>query len=196
MPKLDLLSSLRRAAVPVPAAAPAPAPLPAATGVAQEPPSPVALVRVGAPIRNRAKAPSVQRREERGVRTLSLSLFAPQRAKLQALTNFLFEHDLRRSASLTVRACFQMSSNGPDMLAMARAVTDGVDYKKVSVAIYDAEQTILKDLTRYFIANGLDVAESVCGRAVIELAQANGRFLEVARDLEERQDRRGKKAIS
>jgi len=123
---------------------------------------------------------------------LSLCLFNSQREKLQELTTFLFEHDLRRSASLTVRTCFQVAKIGPGILPIAQAVADGTDYEKRNIAVYKDEQVILKNMTRYLVRNGLNVAEAVCGRVVIEMAVANAHFLEVARDLEERQDQRGK----
>jgi hypothetical protein len=159
-------------------------------------PAAVPAAAVGAPVRNRQKAPSVERQAGRGVRTLSLSLFPAQRTKLQELTAFLFENDLRRSASLTVRTCFQVAKLGPEMLPVAQAVAGGTDYEKRNIAVYDDEQVILKNMTRYFVKNGLDFAEAVCARVVIEMAAPDQRFLEVARDLEERQDQRGKKVSS
>lgn len=194
-----LTSSLFGAVAPtVPAPAPA-VPVPSPTRPPPLTPPRVALPASpaggssGAPVRNRTKSQAAAKQAERGVRILTMILFPAQVAKLKVLRDFLFQNDLGNNVSLAVRASFHMSTLGEDLLSVGRSAVEGSDHVPQNASIYKEEQDILKETLGYFLRHSVGSNEAVVGRAVLMAAAPNNRFLDIARDLKERQDQRGKK---
>lgn len=142
----------------------------------------------GKPKQNRA-----ERRKELGVRIGSLSVFPEQEKKLRELEEFLKDAGYRGNVrSLAIRTALRTIPIGPDLVAIAKRVKDGSNWKKKSVYFHAEDDEILKNMSRYLAREGMS-AEAVCGRAAIEAAHPPGKeFLALAAALLKRLDRRGK----
>lgn len=142
----------------------------------------------GKPTKNRA-----ERRKELGVRIGSLSVFPDQDRKLRDLEEFLKDAGYRGNVrSLAIRTALRTISIGPELLAIAKRVKVGSNWKKKSAYFHAEDDEILKEMSRFLAREGMS-AEAVCARAAIEAAHPPGKkFLSIAEALLKRLDRRGK----
>lgn len=199
-------ASMAAIARPTPKPAPTPAPAPAPSQPQPQPPAnqptptttapitkPVAAPIVGAPVRNVRRSESVELKKAQGVKTFTLCLFEPQVQKFAELTEYL-EDNLQSSklGSLALRTALYLTEKDKPFVAAVTRVTPGKDYVKQNVQMYVADYRQLMALRKFARVSGIKKPTAAAvARAAIELVQPDATFLEEARSLRERQDKRG-----
>lgn len=167
--------------------------LPPAAGTPPPTKEPAAAPVAGAPVRNVRRSESVEIKNAQGVKTFTLCLFEPQVEKFAALTEFL-EDNLQSSklGSLALRTALYLTEKDKPFVAAVTRVTPGKDYVRQNVQMYVADYRQLMALRKFARVSGIKKpTAAVVARAAIELAQPDETFLEEARALRERQDKRG-----